>query len=60
MKECFAFMTDIYETCVKARHDFLDSGSVDVAYGVVCIELFFLELYESFIFEQRDGDFVGL
>ena len=60
VQKCFAFMTHIDETGIECGHDLLDLPGVDVAYGVLAVLTFSLELNEFFIFEQGYGYFLRL
>ena len=46
-------MTHIDETCIECRHDFFHFPGVDVAYGVLTVLTFLLELNELLPEEQK-------
>ena len=60
MQEGIMLVTDVHEASIKPRHELAHLGKVHVAHGIGDILLLFLELSQSLVFGQRDGDFLRL
>ena len=60
MQEGVALIAHIHKACVQARHQFPDLCQVDVSHDERGFAPFFLKLHEPFVFQQCDGDFLGL
>ena len=60
MKKSVFLVTHVHEAGIQAGHQFLDATQIHVAHGEGYVASFALELYQLFVFEQRDGDFLGL
>ena len=60
MQESISFVSHPYKTGIQSGHELADFGKIDVAHRKLLRASFFLELNQSFVLKQGDGDIFGL
>ena len=60
MQESISLVSHTHKTGIQSGHQLADFGKIDVAHGELLRASFFLELNQTFVLKQGDGDVFGL